>query len=70
VIDGLARSYANVLDDRRGFGCERGFHFHCFDNDERLAGLDYVADLDQHPQDLAGHRCEDLRRRKSTRAAA
>jgi len=40
MIDHLARFDANVFDDGRGLGGERGLHFHRFDYDQGLARVD------------------------------
>jgi len=39
MIDSLALRDENALDERGAFGGERGFHFHRFDNDQGLSGL-------------------------------
>jgi hypothetical protein len=40
MIDSLALRDQNALDQRGALGGERGFHFHRFDYDQGLAGLD------------------------------
>jgi hypothetical protein len=54
-VDGLAFLCEEALDDA-GFGrADFILHFHSFDNEEPLAGLDGVAGLDEKANDFAGH---------------
>src|SRR4029077_9142782 len=57
--DAVARRHADFLHLARTFGRDVVLHFHRFEHEDRLAGLDGRADLYEHLHDRALHRRGD-----------
>lgn len=55
-LDGLAFADVELRHATRGTRREFVFHFHGFDDDHRSADFNFVAHLDQHFDNSAGHR--------------
>jgi len=59
-VDGLTFFGLEAFDFAFFGGANFILHFHGFDDDQALAGFDFVADFYEKADDFAGHRGEDL----------
>lgn len=59
-VDGLAFFGVKILDCATFRRANFVLHLHRFDNEEALAGFDFISYLDEEAHHLAGHRSDDL----------
>src|SRR5690606_17502047 len=69
-VDPVALGHVHRLDGTGDGRLDLGFHLHRLADQQRLAGLDGIAFLDQHVDDIARHAGADVARRTGLLALA